>query len=180
MALPVLFFVVIGAISIAAAIGVITSNQPVHSALFLLLNFASLAVLYVMLDAQFLAAVQIIVYAGGIVILILFVIMLLGSEDLGAAPRKWTGYAGLILGVLLATAIAASLGSTFAGDQVESSTIEGGVPIAVGMELFTKYILPVELTAVLLLVALIGALLMGRFTTIQSLPSKQQPQVKDK
>jgi len=82
--MSIAFFAVIAAISIAAAIGVISSRQPVHSALFLLTNFATLAVLYVTLEAQFFAAVQIIIYAGGIVILILFVIMLLGSEDLPA------------------------------------------------------------------------------------------------
>ena len=75
--LATLFFVVFAALSIAAAIGVITSRQPVHSALFLLANFVSLAVLYVTLEAQFLAAIQVVIYAGGIVILIFYVIMLL-------------------------------------------------------------------------------------------------------
>ena len=79
MTFSLLFFLVIGAVCLAAASGVVLSRQPVHSAIFLLTNFATLAVLYITLDAQFLAAAQIIIYAGGIVILILFVIMLIGS-----------------------------------------------------------------------------------------------------
>ena len=92
MSLSVLFFLVIGAVCLAAAFGVVVSRQPVHSALFLLVNFASLAVLYVTLEAQFLAAAQVIIYAGGIVILILFVIMLIGGEtnDFKAHQRTWS------------------------------------------------------------------------------------------
>ncbi len=77
-----LFYFVVAAISVAAAVGVVASNKPVHSALFLLANFAMLAALYITMDAQFLGAVQIIIYAGGIVILILFVIMLIGSQGI--------------------------------------------------------------------------------------------------
>lgn len=166
------FFAVIAAISIAAAIGVISSRQPVHSALFLLTNFATLAVLYITLDAQFLAATQVIIYAGGIVILILFVIMLLGSEDLPAdESRPWTAWAGIVLGIIMLGGIAT--GTMGAFDSVEIPTteladgtivsqLEGGVPKAVGMELFTKYLLPFEMTAILILVALLGALLLGR------------------
>jgi NADH-quinone oxidoreductase subunit J len=97
MELSFLFFLVIGAISLAAAFGVVVSRLPVHSALFLLTHFAMLAVLYVTLDAQFLAATQVIIYAGGIVILILFVIMLIGSEQIEgqADHRNWVPYVGM-------------------------------------------------------------------------------------
>ena len=91
MSLSLLFFLLVGAVSLAAALGVVTSRQPVHSALFLLTNFATLAVLYITLDAQFLAAAQVIVYAGGIVILILFVIMLIGGDTSDSAPRSGRG-----------------------------------------------------------------------------------------
>jgi NADH-quinone oxidoreductase subunit J len=165
MTLPLIFFVLVGAVSLAAAIGVVLSRQPVHSALFLLANFASLAVLYVMLDAQFLAAAQIIVYAGGIVILILFVIMLIGgvTTDRAASQRTWSRYTGLLLGIVLL----GSLGYTIV-QRAEPLTpeavaaVQGGIPWVVGMELFTNYILPFELVAILLLVALIGALVLGR------------------
>ncbi len=75
-------FMVFSLIAIVAAVGVIISRRPIYSALFLLTNFASLAALYVMLQAQFLAAVQVIVYAGAIVVLFLFVVMLLGGGEL--------------------------------------------------------------------------------------------------
>ena len=81
-------FIVFALIAIVAALGVILSRKPVYSALFLLLNFATLAALYIMLQAQFLAAVQIIVYAGAIVVLFLFVVMLIGGGELNAVDRE--------------------------------------------------------------------------------------------
>jgi NADH-quinone oxidoreductase subunit J len=111
MSFSLLFFIVVGAISLAAAYGVVASRLPVHSALFLLTHFATLAVLYITLDAQFLAATQIIVYAGGIVILILFVIMLIGSEEIETQGdyRSWTPYVALLLGILLLVTLGYSM-----------------------------------------------------------------------
>lgn len=160
-----LFFILIGAISLAAAVGVVSSRVPVHSALFLLVNFATLAVMYITLDAQFLAATQIIIYAGGIVILILFVIMLIGHEsDEETSPpmRPLVPFVGIGLGALLALVMAISMRRGFAGVTPDGVVLQGGAPKAIGMELFTQYILPFELVAVLLLVALIGALLLAR------------------
>jgi NADH-quinone oxidoreductase subunit J len=164
MALPLLFFIIMGAISLAAAYGVISSRLPVHSALFLLAHFATLAVLYVTLEAQFLAAIQVIIYAGGIVILILFVIMLIGSEriEIQAEHRTWTPYVAMLLGLILLGGLAYSLTTGFAGIDASASAVQGGAPQALGLELFTSYVLPFELAAVLLLVALIGALLLAR------------------
>lgn len=165
MFLPAFFFLLIGAISLAAAMGVVLSREPVHSALFLLANFATLAVLYITLDAQFLAAAQVIVYAGGIVILILFVIMLIGgaTNDFAAQQRTWSRYIGLLLGLLLL----GSLGYNFlqrvdAVSPAAAEALVGGIPSAVGMALFTDYVLAFELVAILLLVALLGALVLGR------------------
>lgn len=164
--LATLFFVIFATLSIAAAIGVIVSRQPVHSALFLLANFATLAVLYVTLDAQFLAAIQVVIYAGGIVILILFVIMLLGSEDLppheDVGNRQWTAYGGIVLGIVLLAAISGTLFGVFGDGESVGTALEGGAPEIVGRELFTFYVLPFELTAVLILVALLGALVLAR------------------
>ena len=164
MTASILFFIVIGAVCLASAIGVITSRLPIHSALYLLVNFVSLAVLYVTLEAQFLAAAQVIIYAGGIVILILFVIMLIGSEGIEtrAAHRSWTPYAGILLGVTLIASMIFSLAETPTA-QTATTTLNGGAPETVGIALFTRYILPIEMTAVLLLVALIGALLLARY-----------------
>jgi NADH-quinone oxidoreductase subunit J len=163
MTASILFFIVIGAVCVASAIGVISSRIPIHSALYLLVNFTSLAVLYVTLEAQFLAAAQVIIYAGGIVILILFVIMLIGSEriETRAPHRSWTPYAGILLGVALLSSMIFSLVS--APDAgTATSTLNGGGPQTVGLALFTQYILPFEMAAVLLLVALLGALLLAR------------------
>lgn len=159
-----LFFFVSAAIALAAALGVVASAQPIHSALFLLLHFAMLAVLYITLDAQFLGVVQVIIYAGGIVILMLFVIMLLGSEKLVLQSwhRSWIPRVALGLGAILLVAMGASLWQAFGGVDPNPAPNMGGIPEVVGMELFTKYILPFELVGILLLVALIGALLLAR------------------
>lgn len=164
MTASILFFIVIGAVCVASAIGVVSSRIPIHSALYLLVNFVSLAVLYVTLEAQFLAAAQVIIYAGGIVILILFVIMLIGSEriETRAPHRSWTPYAGILLGVALLSSMIFSLVAT-PDAGTATSTLNGGAPQTVGMALFTQYILPFEMAAVLLLVALLGALLLARY-----------------
>ena len=163
MSFEMIFFILVGALSVGTAVGVVTSRIAVHSALFLLVHFATLAILYVTLNAQFLAAAQIIVYAGGIVILILFVIMLIGSAPLEtrAGYRSWVPYAGLALGVVMLAGMALTV------LQMPPATINpaanaGGVPIVLGVEIYSQNILLVELAAVLLLVALLGALLLAR------------------
>jgi NADH-quinone oxidoreductase subunit J len=159
-----LFFFVSAAIALSAAAGVVASRQPIHSALFLLLHFAMLAVLYITLDAQFLGVVQVIIYAGGIVILMLFVIMLLGSEKLvlQAWHRSWIPRIALGLAAVLLVAMGFSLWQAFGDVAPNPGPNLGGIPEKVGLELFTKYILPFELVGILLLVALLGALLVAR------------------
>ena len=163
MDFAMIFFILVGALSVAAAVGVVMSRVAVHSALFLLTHFATLAVLYITLDAQFLGAAQIIIYAGGIVILILFVIMLIGSQEseTRAGYRSWVPLAGVALGLALVASM------TYAIIQTPITPVavpanEGGVPQVVGMFLYTQNILLVELASVLLLVALLGALLLAR------------------
>lgn len=164
------FFIVVGAIALAAAVGVVASRMPVHSALFLLLHFAMLAALYITLDAQFLGAIQVIIYAGGIVILILFVIMLIGSEKIEtrAGHRPWIPWVALGLGIVLLLALTVSLAQAFGGVAPNPLANQGGTPVVVGLELYTRYILPFELVGVLLLVALIGALLVARRSHAES------------
>jgi NADH-quinone oxidoreductase subunit J len=163
MDFAMIFFILVGALSVGAAVGVVTARVAVHSALFLLTHFVTLAILYVTLDAQFLGAAQVIIYAGGIVILILFVLMLVGSErlDTRAGYRNWVPYAGLALGVILVAALSFAMFQT----PLTPATLPanaGGVPEAVGIYLYSQGIILVELTAVLLLVALLGALLLAR------------------
>ncbi len=163
MVISLLFFLLVAAISVAAAVGVVTSRLPVHSALFLLTNFATLAVFYITLGAQFLAAAQVIIYAGGIVILILFVIMLLGSERIEseAGHRMWSPYVAIFLGILMLSIMIYTFASGNYASLAGQTGTQGGIPEAIGMTLFTQYILPFELAAVLLLVALLGALLLS-------------------
>jgi NADH-quinone oxidoreductase subunit J len=163
MDFAMIFFILVGALSIGAAVGVVTARVAVHSALFLLTHFVTLAVLYVTLDAQFLGAAQVIVYAGGIVILILFVLMLVGSEQIEtrAGYRSWVPYAGIALGFILVAALSLALFQTPLSPPVIPANA-GGVPEAVGMYLYSQGIILIELAAVLLLVALLGALLLAR------------------
>ena len=170
MSFEMIFFILVGALSVGTAVGVVTSRVAVHSALFLLVHFATLAILYVTLNAQFLAAAQIIVYAGGIVILILFVIMLIGSAPLEtrAGYRSWVPYAGLALGVLMLAGMALTV-LQMPPATINPAANEGGVPIVLGIEIYSQNILLVELAAVLLLVALLGALLLARQPKTESI-----------
>ncbi len=165
-------FIIFGAIAIAGAFGVILSRRPVYSALFLLLNFASLAGLYILLQAQFLAMVQVIVYAGAIVVLFLFVIMLIGSTDIKDLPRRqafwnlrtdWPRVAGIALALLLVAGLAYGLvsGQLLAASGDATAFGQGSVQ-AVGAALYTTYLFPFELTSVLLLVGMIGAVVLAR------------------
>ena len=163
MSFEMIFFILVGALSVATAVGVVTSRVAVHSALFLLVHFATLAILYVTLNAQFLAAAQIIVYAGGIVILILFVIMLIGSAPIEtrAAYRSWVPYAGLALGLILLAGMAINI-LQMPLTPIDPNVNQGGVPVVLGVQIYSQNILLIELAAVLLLVALLGALLLAR------------------
>lgn len=163
MSAALLFFLTVAAVSLAGAAGVVLSQSPVHSALFLLVNFLTLAVFFVTLGAQFLAAAQVIIYAGGIVILILFVLMLIGSEPLGErfGHRLWTPFVGLAAGLVLLATMFYSFTTVPATAPSDNAALTGA-PKEVGIELFTRYILPFEMVAVLLLVALIGALVLAR------------------
>lgn len=154
-------FIILAIVAIAAAVGMLISRNAVHSALFLILNFTTLAVLYVVLNAPFIAMVQITVYAGAIMVLFLFVIMLLGVEKLAGVSGKggWQGVlAGLLAAALIVAFSAALLPKGVSGG---SGFIESG-PTALGLRLFEAYIFPFEVTGVLLLAAMIGVVVMGR------------------
>ncbi len=165
-------FIVFSLIAIVAAVGVIVSRRPIYSALFLLTNFASLAALYVMLQAQFLAAVQVIVYAGAIVVLFLFVVMLLGGGELTDIrdPNRpfvkrfgWQRILALVLALLLLAGIGYGLVSGQLNPAKGDATAFGqGSVQAIGAVLYTDYLLPFELASVLLLVGMIGAVVLAR------------------
>jgi NADH-quinone oxidoreductase subunit J len=169
-------FIVFSIIAIVAAVGVVISRRPIYSALFLLTNFASLAALYILVEAQFLAAVQVIVYAGAIVVLFLFVVMLLGGGELNDIrdPNRpfvkrfgWPRFVAVALGVLLLAAVGYGLVSgQLRGVQGDTAALtaafgQGSVQ-AIGAVLYTDYLLPFELASVLLLVGMIGAVVLAR------------------
>lgn len=166
-------FFVGAAIILVGALGVVASRNPVHSALFLIQTLMGVAVLFVVQDAHFLAAVQVVVYAGAIVILFLFVIMLLGvdkAEDLGVEPIAGQKPLAAVLGAaLLAGAFTVVLiatdGATGTGGfgDVERSLDNGRTDIErIGRVLFTDYLVAFQLTAALLTIAVIGAVVLTR------------------
>jgi NADH-quinone oxidoreductase subunit J len=165
MAEQIVFWVA-APISLGSAIAMILARNAVHAALLLVLNFFTLAVLYVLLDAHFLAAVQVIVYAGAIMVLFLFVIMLLGvdrEESLEERIRLQRPLA-LLLGAVLAGLLVFTI-HTAVGGRPFRGLAQANAPgntQAVGRVLFTRYLFPFEVASVLLVVAAIGAMVLGR------------------
>jgi NADH-quinone oxidoreductase subunit J len=162
---------VVGALIIAVgAIGVVTLRNPVHCALSLVMTLFGVAVLFVQLDAHFLAVVQVIVYAGAIVILFLFVIMLLGvdrADDLGIEPIKGQRPMALIIGLALivsALTVIVTLGDALTGARSTTKALgpDEDNAKALGELLFTRYAFAFEITAVLLTIAVIAAVVFSR------------------
>ncbi len=161
--LPIVFFS-LAVVAVATALGTILSRNAIYSALFLVLNFATIAVMYLILGAPFIALSQITVYAGSIMVLFLFVIMLLGAERLPKGKGlRWQPYVAIPLGLVLAADFAYYLvQSTSHPINVANTPPNYGAPKAIGELLFTQYALPFEITAVILLAAAIGAILLAR------------------
>ncbi len=165
--MEVTVFIICSVIVLSGALGVLIARNPVHAALFLVETLFGIAVLFIMLDATFLAAVQVVVYAGAIVILFLFVIMLLGvdkAEDLGIEPisgqRPLTIIIGTsILGLVLTTLLISVNGPTGTLAPTPEPTTNTK---NLGEMLFTDHLFAVELTALLLTVAVVGAVSLAR------------------
>ncbi len=156
------FFVLFALAAVAGGAGVVLSRNAVHSALFLLLNFASMAMLYLLLGAQFLAMAQILVYAGAIVVLFIFVVMLIGNEtvdDIVARGRGVLRGLALVLAVLF---LGSSVYALMATEQrAPVGALEQGAIQSVGNALYTQFLLPFELAGVLILAAMIGAIVLA-------------------
>lgn len=160
-------FIYFATVIVACALMVITRKDPVHSVLFMLPLFFHVAGIFIMLDAEFVAAVQVLVYAGAIMVLFLFVVMLLNVSKERARPRlglKWslTVPVGLtLLGFLVMILVR----SEFSGTQ-GSYTIEAvkriGNSQAVGQVLYTEFLFPFEIASVILLVAMVGAIVLAK------------------
>lgn len=161
-----LFFLIVAAIAVLSSILVITNKNPINSALSLIMTFFCLATLYVMLDAPFMAAIQVIVYAGAIMVLIVFVIMLLNVRSEAGGRAKHALFMGSMTGLLLLIQTWYLLGrSSLTGvrGSVDSSLIARiGHTELIGTSLFTEFLLPFEITSILLLVAIVGAVILSK------------------
>ena len=167
MSLELILFIVFGSICAVTAVLVITRINPVISALFLVVNFASLAGLYLILNAQFIAIAQIIVYAGAIMVFFLFVIMLLNPES----EKKFFShkpYIKIFTVVVVALVFIQIIYMIFLahpyGEMTREVTrsVNAGTIEQIGRELFTNYVLPFEAAGYLLLAATIGALVIAK------------------
>jgi NADH-quinone oxidoreductase subunit J len=167
MNLDLLFFLILSLISVSTALGMLLSRNAVYSALFLVLNFITVAVFYLLLGAPFIAMAQITVYAGAIMVLFLFVIMLLGAESLPEAEvlpwqKPLAGFLAVALAVE-ATFIFLTRARPIGNVAQPDASINTVTNLrALGETLFTQYLLPFEVTSILLLVAMIGAIVLVR------------------
>jgi NADH-quinone oxidoreductase subunit J len=154
-------FVIVAALAIASALGLVLKRNPIHGALFLVVNLGCVAVLYLSLGAEFLAAAQVIVYAGAIMVLFVFAIMVLipGKEETGPDPRRATRVLALPVGAVLLVQLVLIVVRRGAAPVAPAQS--GGVE-SLGRLLFTDFLFPFELTSVLLLAAMIGVLLLAR------------------
>ena len=162
--MDVILFFVFALTAVAAAINLVVQTHPISSALSLIGVMASLAVLYLLLGAEFIAAAQVIVYAGAIMVLFVFVIMLLnaGAEQ-KSRKAKMAQFFGIPLLIVFLTVIAFLVQTVLpAFDQVKFGAFTGGGAKDVGSALFTKYLLPFEVTSILVLIAILGAVVLAR------------------
>ena len=159
----ILFFLFAG-FCLAGAINLLLQTHPINSALSLIVVMTSLAVLYLLLGAEFIAMAQIIVYAGAVMVLFIFVIMLLNAGAESRTGRSWTAQ---VLGIPALLALVGLIGffvqRGFAGaGTVKFGNFTGGSAQGIGYALFTDYLLPFEVTSVLILVAILGAIVLAR------------------
>jgi NADH-quinone oxidoreductase subunit J len=168
MSWEVIIFYLLALVSVLSAVGIVVATNPVHSGIFLILTLFNTAGVFIMLGAEFLAAVQVIVYAGAVLVLVLFVLMLVDPDDL---PEFHTGRpvqraVALLLGVILLLELGiAILNRTIVGITgiANATTIEflGGNVQAVGNVLYSNYLLAFEVVSLVLLVGVIGAIVLA-------------------
>jgi len=164
MNIELIFFFILAAVAIITAVGMLTSKNSVYAALHLILNFSTVAVFYLLLDAPFIALSQITVYAGAIMVLFLFVIMLLGAEQISAELNLRNLWPAVLLAVILlgetGYLLFQKLGVANVLDSASGTPLAD--PSAMAHMLFTNYLLPFEVTSILLLVAMIGAIVLTK------------------
>ena len=157
-------FIVFAVIALLCGINLVVQTHPISSALSLIGVMAALAVLYLLLGAEFLAAAQMIVYAGAIMVLFIFVIMLLNAGTERVTPTR---HLLKVMGVPLIAVFLGIVAFIIQGLLPRSELVwfggfQGGGPREVGIPLFTRYLLPFEVTSVLILIAILGAIVLAR------------------
>jgi NADH-quinone oxidoreductase subunit J len=165
MTADLLLFGGLALVAVASALSMLLSKNTVYSALFLVLNFVTIAVLYLLLQAPFIAMVQITVYAGAIMVLFLFVIMLLGADPLPPTDTiVWQRPVAVIMGLGLVGLLAYALFGASDGWHATGSqlAVDFGDPVSVGQVLFAHYMVPFQVTGLLLLAAMVGVVILVR------------------
>src|SRR5882762_277582 len=163
MTAPLVVFFALAGLAVIGAVSLILQKHPIHSALSLIVVMIALAGLYLLLGAEFVAAVQIIVYGGAIMVLFVFVIMLLnaGIEE-HTSISKMAGASGLLLVVALAGFVAATIAQSTDSIQATSQTGEMASTLGISNMLFKNFVYPFELTSFLILVAVLGAIVLAQ------------------
>jgi NADH-quinone oxidoreductase subunit J len=164
MSVTQILFWFLSILALFGALMVVVSRNPVHSVLWLIMTFFAISGHYIVLNAQFLAVVNIIVYAGAIMVLFLFVIMLMNLNKSTAPKRnRWIKLAGGIAGgCLMLVLVAALRDSELKGQFAQVNTGDIGLIKSLGKELFTTYVIPFELSSILFLSAMVGAVVLGK------------------
>jgi len=163
--LALIFFYIFGALTLLGAVGVVLLRNPMRAALCLLVSFVGVAALFFLRHAEFLGAVQLLVYAGGILVPFLFGIMFVSQKEL-KRTRKWHRQwpVAFLLALFLAFILIHFLAATVLTPSVPLDAFQagGGNTEAVGLHLYFNYLIPFEVASVFLLVAMVGAILLGR------------------
>jgi NADH-quinone oxidoreductase subunit J len=174
---PLALFFITGVVALASSILVVTMRNPVHSALYLLVTFLCVAVLFISQGAEFVGAVQVLVYAGGVMVLFLFAVMLINVRQLPQErmlSHVWKGGAAIAVAIFILLVAVARTGSfhvavdrpadlqTAAVKAGSAQTEVAGNAEAVGMALYSDYLIPFEVASIFLLVAMIGAIVIGK------------------
>jgi NADH:ubiquinone oxidoreductase subunit 6 (chain J) len=168
MTSDLIVFLVLSLVAVSSALGMVFSRNAVYSALFIVLNLVTVAVFYLLLGAPFIAMSQITVYAGAIMVLFLFVIMLLGAESMTPLPQAmpWQRPLAFILAVTLAVEAIylifarARLNTVITAPDIAVNSMDNLREMA--MTLFDQFLLPFEITSILLLVAMVGAIVIAK------------------
>jgi NADH-quinone oxidoreductase subunit J len=153
-------FFLLAIVSVAAVLGMIISKDQAYNALFLIVAFVCMGGLFALLEAPFIAAVQIIIYAGAIMILFIFVVMMINlRKGLEPEKKKWTKYFAVVVALVLVTELVLTVKGTL--EPISATTTESiGNPTDLGRLLFTKYLYPFEITSILIIAALVGAIVL--------------------